>query len=134
MQHMPNLALMPNPASVRLEDLVADVKDGILVEQGVVGNVDFQAKNGLLGGQMREIRNGRLGRGLVKGAVLFNTPELWKHLSALGGSVTQATVGSARFTGDGDEKGQPRQSTSYSVSAVAATLLNQPVIDPARKA
>ena len=136
MQHMPNLNLTPNASAVGVEELIANVQDGIVIEQGLISNVDFQARNGLLSGQMTEIRNGRLGKVLTGGAVLFNTLELWKNISAVGGRDTQATVGMSRYNVliGGDAKGQPQQSTDYSVSAPAATILSQTIIDPTKKA
>ena len=145
MQHLPNLSLEPNPAAVRVEDLVADVKDGLLVEGGEVFEMDSQARTGLLLGRMREIKNGRLGPKLAGGAVLFETEDAWKHLQALGGVTTQARLGRSQYGWHTNipvseyqhhayGKGTPPQVTSHSVRAVAATIPNQPLINPARKA
>ena len=141
MQHMPNLALAPNPAAVRLDDLVADVKDGLLVTAGQVMQVDFQANTGLLLGQMREIKSGRLGRLVTNGAVLFNTLDLWRNVVAVGGISTQDVIANSQYPYGGSGgmlgylvKGQPPQATSHSVQAVAATITNQAIIDPSRKA
>ena len=142
-QHMPNLSLESSASAVRLDDLVADVKDGILVEQGEVMERDFQARTGLLVGGMREIKNGRLGKSLTGGAVLYTSQTLWKAIQALGGPATQVVVGSSSFTNLLDDlferiyanrKGQPPQITSRSVRAVAASIPNQALIDPSRKA
>lgn len=151
MQHMPNLSLEPSAsvgaAAIRVEDLVADVQDGILVEHGQVIESDFQARTGLLGGSMREIKNGRLGKTLTGGAVLFTSEDLWKAIKAVGGPATQAVIGTTQY-GSGlgfgivesmethqlHGKGEPSQVTSHSVRAVAATIANQPLIDPSRKA
>lgn len=144
LQHMPNLSLEPNASAIRLEDLVADVKDGILVEGGQVMEHDFQARTGLLAGGMREIKNGRVGKALQGGAVLFTTRDLWKQIKVTGGPATQMVIGSSSFMDPldralgrgraGESKGQPPQLTSHSVRAVAATIPNQPLIDPSRKA
>lgn len=143
MQHMPNLALLPNATAVSLEDLTADVSSGILIEAGEVPQMDAQARNGLLVGRMRKIQNGRLGPMLIGGAIQFNTLELWKNVIAVGGPSTQQIVSSsqypygsalAQFAGRSLVKGEPPQLTSHSVQAVAATIANQPVIDPAKRA
>lgn len=147
LQMLPNLSLEPSPSAIRLEDLVADVKDGILIERGEVGEIDSQARTGLLSGSMREIKNGRLGKTLTGGAVLFTSQDLWKAITAIGGPATQALTGATQawtnadfFARGGwarrrqDGKGQPPQLTSHSIRAVAATIPNQPLIDPARKA
>ena len=146
MQHMPNLSLAPNPTAVSLENLVSDVKDGILIENGTVQSVDFQERNGLLtvvpdlGGSMREIKNGRIGKALKTGAIWFDSQDLWKHLKAVGGTDTQDEVGASpmmpgtAYWKEVNMKGQPPQGASYTVKAVAATIPNQPLIDPSRKA
>jgi TldD protein len=137
MQHMPNLALTPNQSSVGIADLVANVDRGVLIEGGEVWGVDSQARNGVLMGRMREITQGRLGRYMIGSMFVFNTLELWKKIQAVGGSRTQATVSYSRwsmFGAGGDEKGQPRQTTSYSVRAPAATIPGLAAIDPVRRA
>lgn len=166
LQMMPNLALEPSPTAVGLLDLIANVKDGILVENGVIGEIDSQLSTGTLEvdtdgrmgklGRMREIRNGRLGRVITGGggAVRFSSRDLWTHVQAIGGVSTQDVVGWTQYEGlhdwgmvrtvlahlgygiSGGEvaKGQPMQRTSHSVRAVAAVLLDQPVINPMKKA
>jgi TldD protein len=149
MQMMPNLSMEPSAeavkGSVSLNDLVSSVKDGILIEDGEVSSVDFQGRNGLLVGKMHEIKNGKVGHLLRDGAVQFNTLDFWKHVLAVGGPSTVATTSESQYTGrefglkwgmrmSGALKGQPQQGTSYSSTAVAATVANQPVINPMRKA
>lgn len=140
---MPNLALTPSPTAARLEDLVADVKDGILIEGGTVSLVDSQVRTGLLTGPMREIKNGRAGKVLQGGAVLWTSQDLWKHVQTLGGPATQMEVGTSAFASSFSpemltllmlQTGQPPQVTSHSVRGVAATLPNQVLINPMRKA
>ena len=146
LQHMPNLALTPNASAVGLDDLVAGVKDGILLE-GCIARADFQARNGLLGvdgdnpeSRWRKITNGKVGPALKGGAVMFNTRDLWKHITAVGGATTQAVLANSQYPFGSwvgllgaEGKGQPPQRTSHSVSAVAATISNQAVIDLSRK-
>ena len=146
MQHCPNLALEPGPSGVRLEDLISDVPDGILIIGGKVWQPDPQCRNGLLAGTMREIRNGKLGAYLTGGVVMYNTKDLWQHVAALAGPasvgrvMTEAGNGfivgqhGGGLSGDYDEKGQPVQVTRHTVQAVAALLPSQPIIDLARKA
>jgi predicted Zn-dependent protease len=145
MQMMPNLSMEPSHEAVGLNDLVTPVKDGILIEDGDVLSVDFQGRNGLLVGKMHEIKNGKVGRRLRDGGVQFNTLDFWKHVLAVGGSSTTATTSESQYSGrsfvyslglnvDGALKGQPQQGTSYSSSAAAATIANQAIINPRRKA
>lgn len=144
LQHMPNLSLTPNPSALRLEDLVADVNDGILVEGGEIAQSDQQAGSGLLLGRMREIKHGKLGKGLNGGAVLYDSQELWKSVKTIGGAMTVGEVGWSnvgvpaflRLSLDPDQsksKGEPPQQTSHTVRAAAAIIANQALIDPARK-
>jgi TldD protein len=132
LQHMPNLALAPSPTARSLEALVADVPEGILLEGGVV-ECDFQARTGLLQGAMRTITHGKLGPPLTGGAVQFETLPLWHNVIAVGGAQTEG--GTDRWI-DGFNlyKGEPPQRTSHSVRAVAATITNQALIDPQRRA
>jgi TldD protein len=143
MQHPPNLALTPASANVTLEDLIGNVENGILVTNGQVRNVDFQTRTGLILGTMFEIRNGRVRQLLEGGGLTYDTLEFWKHVSALGGSATQVVSASAtypytpmfdRMTGMYPVKGEPPQRTSNSIQAVAATIANQTLINPMRKA
>ena len=145
LQMMPNLALEAGPAAIGLDDLVSDVKDGILITGGKV-ETDFQARTGLLRpAGMREIKNGRLGRSLFGGAVQFTTAELWHKVVALGGAQTTGVIATPQDPeivtwpyfvkgGHGSVKGEPSQATDCSVQAVAATITDQAVIDPTRKA
>ena len=143
LQQQPNLALVPNPQAVRLEDLVANVKDGILVEDGTTVEVDFQARTGLLSGTLHKIANGRVGPLLTGGVVLFDTLDFFKRVVAVGGESTTAVVSYTPYDPSfpvildmlaGHWKGEPPQATSYSVQGAAATITNQPMIDPRRKA
>ena len=138
LQQMPNLSLEPSPSSTTLEDLVKAVPEGILVTKGEIVQLDSQGRTGILIGGMREIRNGRLGPGLVGGAVLFDAAQWWRALTALGGPATQGgiTQSSIPVPGEDDQsmlnykmKGEPRQLAPHTIRAVAATITNQPVID-----
>lgn len=152
LQHMPNLALVSNPSSVHIEDLVSNVKNGIMVEHGMAFQVDSQVRSGLLTSnpfdtrsRLREIKNGRLGRVLAGGAILFDTLEFWRHVIAVGGAETQAVFSTSQYPWGGrwgkqfplamlPVKGEPPQATSHSVQAAAATIINQPLINVLRKA
>jgi TldD protein len=141
-QQTPNLALRPAPSHTNIEDLVATVRNGILITDGAA-TADFQARTGMLHGTMHEIKNGRVARALVGAAVRFDTLDLWKNIIVLGGPSTQVTSASSwypypadfeRMAGMYPVKGEPPQRASNSVQAVAAVITNQTVIDPRRKA
>ena len=140
MQHSPNLDLAPNSAAVHLDDLIADVPDGVLITDGQVMQIDFQTRSGLLVGQMREIKRGRLGRLITGGALLFDALDLWRNVIAVGGAPTEGVIASSQYPLGGSGgfwgypvKGQPPQATSHSVQSVAATIMNQTIVNPARK-
>lgn len=142
LQQTPNLSLEPGVSSVHVDDLVANVPDGIFMEGGTVMQVDSQMRNGLLfAPTMRRIQKGRLGPPLEDGAVQFNTLELWRNVQAVGGPSTCAVVPFSQYPYGGEwgwlmglpVKGDPPQLTSYSVRAAAALIANQPLIDPERK-
>jgi TldD protein len=147
LQHRPNLALEPTTAPVSVDDLIASVPKGIYLEQGFVGQLDMQARTGVVDAAVkREITNGRLGRLITGVALSFNTLHLWKHVTAVGGASTlmavpfsQFPMGGAFLAGLGGltiglVKGQPPQVSSFSVQAAAAIITEQPLINPLRKA
>jgi TldD protein len=129
MQHTPNLILQPGAADADVDDLIADLEHGLLVE-GLQAKMDFQCNNGLgiLAG-VTEIRHGkRVSR--VRGAgLLFRSSEFWKNVQGLGGGNAMKWV-----SGFGSGKGEPRQGTPYSIAAVPALVKQLAIIDPMRKA
>jgi len=142
MQQAPNLALTPSAGGASVDDLIANVPNGLLVTGGFA-STDFQARNGTLFGSFRKITNGRLGNALSGGAVLFSTNELWRQVAAVAGERTQATIASSQYPFGSmlafygytpNIKGQPPQITSHSVTAPAATITAQAIVDPTRKA
>jgi TldD protein len=142
LQALPNLTLEPGASNVGLDALIGGVRDGIFLTKGTAKS-DFQARTGIVQGMMREIKNGRLGRPLMGGAIMYDTIDLWKNVTALGGASTQAVVASSgfpalpefyRLTGLYPVKGEPPQRNSASISAVAAMIDNQPLVNLRRKA
>jgi TldD protein len=85
----PNLTLEPGPAGVSLDDLIGDVKRGFYIDGGAPGGSDQQLLSGqFIGGGVREIRNGKLGREVNGFAFQILTQPFWKNLDALGGPET----------------------------------------------
>jgi predicted Zn-dependent protease len=126
-QHAPNLRLVPGAEDVTFDDMVRDTKRGVAI-MSLNPLMDHQQLNGMSTGMMREIRDGKLGRYLQFGGVLFRSPELWRNLVAIGGPRTEAWFGFAR------RRGQPDQTSMHSVGAVPAKIANISVIDTTRKA
>lgn len=132
MQHMPNLVLEPGLTNISFDDLVADTRKGLAIIGGQV-TTDFQERTGTIGtingvGMVREITNGRLGPVLTGLQALFNTTQFWKNIRAVGGASSVEQMSS------GDSKGEPAQSTKYSVRAVPAKIVNVDFVDPRRRA
>lgn len=142
MQHAPNLGMLPAAGGGTLDGLLASVENGILIRNGQVES-DFQARTGMVYGEMYEIRGGKLGRMLTGGAVIYDTLGLWKHITGVGGAATVAAVGVSAFPypaeywkmlGRYPVKGEPPQFPSHTVQAPAITVTGQAVVDPRRKA
>jgi TldD protein len=127
LQMTPNLSLTPGADNVSFDDLVANTKRGIA---WIVGGarMDFQFREGVGNGVMREIVNGKLGAFIVGGQMLFSSSELWKSLVALGGASSREQIPSK------EDKGEPQQAAAYSVSAVPGVLKEMPIVDARRKA
>jgi TldD protein len=84
MQRSPDLQLRAGTDDVTFDELVAGVPRGIAVIAGTA-RTDFQAKNGVGSGMLREIVDGKLGDMLVHGGFLFSAPDFWKNVAAIGG-------------------------------------------------
>ncbi|HEX8692399.1 MAG TPA: TldD/PmbA family protein [Longimicrobium sp.] len=130
-QRMPNVNLMPNPQrDVTLDELVADVRDGILIEGRGSYSIDQQRYNAQFGGQVfYEIKNGKVGGMLKDVAYQIRTPEFWNSLDGLGGRSTYQVGGSFN-----DGKGQPSQSNAVSHGCPPARFRKVNVINTGRQA
>lgn len=141
LQQTPNLALVAAATNTTLADLVANVENGVLITHGEA-TADFQVQTGVLQGSMQEIKHGRVRAWLNGGAIIFNTLELWKNVTAVGGHATSMTVASSwypyppefqRLMGSYPVKGQPPQRSSASIQAPAAMITSQAIVDLRRK-
>jgi len=127
MQHAPNLALVPSAQDTSFDDLVASTPKGIAMMSLRVA-MDQQLLNGIGYGAIREIKNGKLGRYVEGGALVFRTPEVWKNLIGIGGRKSFDWYPALRG------KGEPWQGTWHTVGAVPAKIKQLSIIDPVRKA
>ena len=129
-QRMPNVNLMPNPErDVSLEELVGDVRDGILIEGRGSYSIDQQRYNAQFGGQtFHEIRNGRVGGMLKDVAYQMRTPEFWNAVDGIGGRSTYFVGGSFN-----DGKGQPSQSNAVSHGCPPVRVRGINVINTGRR-
>jgi TldD protein len=130
-QRMPNVNLLPNAQrDVSVEELIADVKDGILIDGDGSFSIDQQRYNAQFGGQVfKEIKDGKV-TGLLKDvAYQMRTPEFWNSMDGLGGRGSYF-VGGSFFDG----KGQPSQVNAVSHGSPAARFRRVNVINTGRKA
>ncbi len=128
-QRMPNISLQPNPQKTSLDDLVADVKDGILIIGAGSWSIDHQRYNFQFGGQLfYEIKNGKRGDMLRDVAYQGNTIEFWNSMDGLGDKSTYELGGAF-----GCGKGQPAQSAPVSHGAVPARFRQINVLNTERK-
>jgi TldD protein len=111
---MTNLHLEPGEGS--LEDLLADVDEGVYLETNKSWSIDDKRLNFQFGTQIAwEIRNGRLGRMLRDATYTGITPVFWGSLDAVAGREAWKMQG---LTNCG--KGQPGQSAHVSHGAAPA--------------
>ena len=111
---MTNVHLEPGEGS--LEDLLADVAEGIYMKTNKSWSIDDKRLNFQFGTQIAwEIKNGRLGRMLRDATYTGITPEFWGKLDAVAGRDAWRMYG---ITNCG--KGQPGQGAHLSHGAAPA--------------
>jgi TldD protein len=108
---MPNVHLEPGPAnSPSKEELIADVKDGVLIDGRGSYSIDQQRYNGQFGGHIFwEIKNGKITRQVTDVTYNAITTDFWGNLDGMTGPKEYMKFGTG-----GDAKGQPTQTNSIS--------------------
>ena len=115
---MTNLHIEPGEGT--LDDLLADVDDGVYMETNRSWSIDDKRLNYQFGTQIAwEIKNGRLGRMLRDATYTGITPQFWGSLDAIAGRGAWRLYG---LTNCG--KGQPGQSAHVSHGAAPARFRN----------
>jgi TldD protein len=131
-QRMPNVSLRPHDwggKKVGPEQLLADVKDGVLIEGAGSFSIDQQRYNFQFGGQVFwEIKNGKKVGMLRDVAYQSRTPQFWGNLDMVG-SPHFYKLGGSFFDG----KGQPAQSNSVSHGSSWCRFRGVNVINTGRK-
>jgi TldD protein len=131
-QRMPNVSLKPHDwggKTVGAEELMTDVKDGVLIEGAGSFSIDQQRYNFQFGGQVfYEIKNGKKGAMLRDVAYQAKTPQFWAALDAVG-SAHHYKLGGSFFDG----KGQPTQTNSVSHGSSWCRFRGQNVINTGRR-
>jgi len=104
---MPNVQMEPGPkGSPSVDEMIADVKDGVLVDGQGSFSIDQQRYNGQFGGDaFWEIKNGKKTRMVTDFTYNAITTDFWGNLDAVGPAETWEHYGLT-----GDAKGQPVQS------------------------
>jgi TldD protein len=106
---MPNLHVDPGPpGSPTPEQMIADTRDGVLIDGRGSYSIDQQRYNGQFGGNaFWEIKNGKITR--MVSNVTYNaiTTDFWGNLDAISGKDSWRMFGTG-----GDAKGQPTQTNS----------------------
>jgi TldD protein len=127
---MPNINLLPNTErDVSVDELVSDIRRGILIDGDGSFSIDQQRYNAQFGGQVfHEIRDGRIAGPLKDVAYQLRTPEFWNSMDLIGGPGTYFTGGSFF-----DGKGQPSQSNAVSHGSPAARFRGVNVINTGRQ-
>lgn len=131
-QRMPNVSLKPHDwggKKVGWEEMVADVKDGVLIEGAGSFSIDQQRYNFQFGGQVfHEIKDGKKGAMLRDVAYQGKTPEFWSSLDMVG-SDHFYKLGGSFFDG----KGQPGQANAVSHGSSWCRFRGVNVINTGRK-
>ena len=108
---MPNVHVEPGPAnSPTRDELIADVKDGVMIDGRGSYSIDQQRYNGQFGGHMFwEIKNGKITRQVTDVTYNAITTDFWGNLDGITGPNEWQMHGTG-----GDAKGQPTQTNSIS--------------------
>jgi TldD protein len=108
---MPNVHVDAGPpGSPTPEEIIADTKDGVLIDGRGSYSIDQQRYNGQFGGNaFWEIKNGKKTRMATNVTYNAITTDFWGNLDAISGKESWQMYGTG-----GDAKGQPTQTNSIS--------------------
>jgi TldD protein len=108
---MPNVHVDAGPVgSPSLEEMIDDVKDGVMIDGRGSYSIDQQRYNGQFGGHIFwEIKNGKITRQCTDVTYQAITTDFWANLDAVTGPDEYEIHGTG-----GDAKGQPTQTQSIS--------------------
>jgi TldD protein len=108
---MANVHVEPGgPGSPTPDEIIADTKDGVLIDGRGSYSIDQQRYNGQFGGNaFWEIKNGKKTRMVTNVTYNAITTDFWGNLDAISGKESWQMHGTG-----GDAKGQPTQTNSIS--------------------
>ena len=122
---MPNLSLKHAEKDVSTNELISDVKNGIMIHGRGSYSIDQQRYNFQFGGQtFWEIKNGKVVGMLRDVAYQSKTTDFWGACDGLGGKSTYKLPGTFN-----DGKGQPPQSSPVSHGCPVARFRNINVLN-----
>jgi TldD protein len=129
-QRMPNVSLDPLDSKATEEELIADVKDGILILGRGSYSIDQQRYNFQFGGQVFwEVKNGKKTQMLRDVAYQARTPDFWNACDGVAGPESYQLGGTFR-----DGKGEPGQLNSVSHGCSMARFRQINVLNTGRRA
>ncbi len=126
-QRMPNVSLEPSGKDISMDDLIADVKKGILILGDGSFSIDQQRYNFQFGGQVFWlIRDGKKAEMLRDVAYQSRTPDFWNACDGIAGRKEYWLGGSPN-----DGKGEPSQSNAVSHGSAPARFRQVNVLNTA---
>ncbi|MBZ5626217.1 MAG: TldD/PmbA family protein [Acidobacteriia bacterium] len=109
-QRMPNVWLAPSDAATTLDDLIAAVEDGVLIEGTGSYSIDQQRYNFQFGGDaFWEIKGGKKRGMIAQVAYQSRTPDFWQACDGIAGRAYWQQYGLPN-----DGKGEPMQTNAMS--------------------
>jgi TldD protein len=120
--HTANLQMIPSQSTATFDDLLKTMDKGIAF-RGAGFDMDFQQLNGLGIGAAYEVKNGKIVARIAGAGVLMRAPEFWKNLTAIG---DQSSV---RRYGFKQHKGEPRQGSYHSITAVPGVFEESMIVN-----
>ncbi|MEM9057427.1 MAG: TldD/PmbA family protein, partial [Pseudomonadota bacterium] len=128
-QRMPNVSLAPGDKEYSVDQMIADVEDGIYIVGRGSYSIDQQRYNFQFGGQLfYEIKDGKITEQIEDVAYQSNTQEFWNSCSAIC-DKRDYRLGGSFFDG----KGQPSQISAVSHGCSTTRFDGVNVINTARK-
>jgi TldD protein len=129
-QRMPNVSLDPLDSKLTQEELMADIKNGILILGNGSFSIDQQRYNFQFGGQVFwEIKDGKKTQMLRDVAYQSRTPDFWNACDGVAGREEYWLGGAFN-----DGKGEPPQSNPVSHGCTPTRFRGINVINTGRKA
>ncbi|MEO1581019.1 MAG: TldD/PmbA family protein [Pseudomonadota bacterium] len=128
-QRMPNVSLAPGEEKLSVDQMIADVEDGIYIVGRGSYSIDQQRYNFQFGGQLfYEIKDGEITQQIEDVAYQSNTQEFWNSCTAIC-DERDYRLGGSFFDG----KGQPSQVSAVSHGCSTTRFDDVNVINTARK-